>query len=43
MFGISGQAQLKPRELMITLVMVAQTANPMEGEQQLEAVLVRTR
>lgn len=30
--GTSSHAQLKARELMITLVMVAQTANPMEGE-----------
>jgi len=35
-FGISSHTQQKPRELMIPLVMVAQTANPMEGEQQLD-------
>lgn len=42
-FGISSHAQLKPRELMITLVMVAWTANPTEGEQQLESVLVQNQ
>ena len=42
-FGISSHAQLKPRELMITLAMVAWTANPTGGEQQLESVLVQNQ
>lgn len=33
-FGTSCHTRLKARELMITPVMVAQTANPTEGEQQ---------
>lgn len=42
-FGVSSRALLKPRELMITLVMAVWTANPTEGEQQLESVLVQNQ
>lgn len=42
-FGIASHAQLNPRQLMITLVLVAWVVNPTEEEQQLESMLVQNR